>query len=332
MYPNRFSVQTRTFGRAGTRCLAAFACLLILGIASCKSSPPTVAVIPRTCGTWLWEAEHTGAARTAPQYGLRVYWTAPMRDDDVQGQIQILDQCLKRKVSGVIVSPIEALPLRTPVQSALDAGAPVVVVGTDLGLAPGRKLAYVLNDETLGGQMAAQRVGARLGGKGAIAILGISPQLTSTLERERSLEKTLAVQFPGIRVVFRSLALPTVSQEQQVAEKLLVDGEHVDAIVALTEASTRGAFYALTEFNRTRATPLIGFDQNILAPIRTGEIDSVIIQNTFQMGRDAMTLMAQEIAGSNHAPYVVVPPQLVTRDTIDSAPVAQTLDLAWFKP
>jgi ribose transport system substrate-binding protein len=332
MYQNTVTIQKATFWQAGKRGLAAFAGALILGIASCKSPPPTIAVIPRTCGTWLWEAEHTGAARTAPRYGLLVYWTAPMRDDDVQGQIQILDQCLKRKVSGVIVSPIEALPLRTPVQNALDAGAPVVVVGTDLGLTPGKKLAYVLNDEKLGGQMAAQRVGARLGGKGDIAILGISPQLTSTVERERSLERTLADQFPGIRVVFRSLALPTVSQEQQVAEKLLVDGEHVDAIVALTEASTRGAFYALTEFNRTLATPLIGFDQNILAPIRTGEIDSVIVQNTFQMGQDAMTLMAQEISGSNHAQYVVVPPQLVTRDTIDSAPVTQTLDLAWFKP
>ncbi len=332
MYQNTVTIQKATFWQAGKRGLAVFAGALILGIASCKSPPPTIAVIPRTCGTWLWEAEHTGAARTAPRYGLLVYWTAPMRDDDVQGQIQILDQCLKRKVSGVIVSPIEALPLRTPVQNALDAGAPVVVVGTDLGLTPGKKLAYVLNDEKLGGQMAAQRVGARLGGKGDIAILGISPQLTSTVERERSLERTLADQFPGIRVVFRSLALPTVSQEQQVAEKLLVDGEHVDAIVALTEASTRGAFYALTEFNRTLATPLIGFDQNILAPIRTGEIDSVIVQNTFQMGQDAMTLMAQEISGSNHAQYVVVPPQLVTRDTIDSAPVTQTLDLAWFKP
>lgn len=314
------------------RCLAILACAVSLGIASCRSAPPTIAVIPRTCGTWLWEAEHTGAARTAPHYGLLLYWTAPMRDDDVQGQIQILDQSLKRKVRGVIVSPIEALPLRTPVQNALDGGTPVVVVGTDLGLAPGRNLAYVLNDEKLGGQMAAQRVGNRLGGKGDIAILGINLQLTSTVERDRSLERALADEFPGIRVVFRSLALPTVSQEQQVAEKLLVDGVHVDAIVALTEASTRGAFYALTEFNRTLATPLIGFDQNILAPIRTGEIDAVIIQNTSQMGREAMTLMAQEIAGSKHAPYVVVPPQLVTRDTIDSAPVTQALDLAWFKP
>ncbi len=296
-----------------------------------RQSPPTIAVIPRTCGTYLWEAEHTGVARTAPAFGLNVYWNAPMREDDVQGQIEILAKALKRGVKGVIVSPVEALPLRTPVFNALQAGTPVVVVGTDLGLAPSKNLAYVLNDERSGAQMAARRIGKLLQGHGSVAILGISKQLTSNAERARSLETTLAAEFPDIHVVFRRLALPTVSQEQQVAEKLLVEGPHVDAILALTEASTRGAFYALIEFSRTLTTPLVGFDQNLLAPIRTGEIDSVVIQNTYQMGRAAMKLMAEEVKGGTTQQYVMVQPELVTRETIDSNAVKETLDLEWFR-
>ncbi len=297
----------------------------------CKRTPPTIAVIPRTSGTWLWEAEHTGVERAAGKYGLNVYWNAPMREDDVQGQIEILAQVLKRGVSGVIISPVEALPLRTSVHNALQGGTPVVVAGTDLGLAPGKNLAYVLNDEQRGGQLAARRIGMLLKGHGSIAILGISKQLTSTAERARSLETTLADEFPDIQVVFRSLALPTVSQEQQVAEKLLVEGAPVDAIVALTEASTRGAFYALTEFNRTLTTRLVGFDQNILAPIRTGQIDSVVVQNTNQMGRAAMELMDSELNGGARQGYVVVEPLLVTPENIDSDAVKEILDLAWFK-
>jgi len=299
---------------------------------ACNRSEPIIAVIPRTSGTYLWEAEHTGVQREAAMRGLHVYWNAPMREDDVQGQIEILAQALKRRVSGVIVSPVEALPLRTSVRNALQNGTPVVVVGTDLGLAPGKNLAYVLNDEQSGGQMAARRIGKLLKGQGTVAILGISKQLTSNAERARSVETTLSVEFPGIHVVFRSLALPTVSQEQQVAEKLLEDGEHVDAIVALTEASTRGAFYALTEFKRTSTTPIVGFDQNILAPIRTGQIDSVIIQNTRQMGRAAIELVAQEINRQTPQNYVIVQPELVSSETIDSDRVKQTLDLSWWAP
>lgn len=293
--------------------------------------PPVIAVIPRTCGTYLWEAEHTGIAQTAPAYGLRVYWNGPMREDDLQGQIDILSEALARGMRGIILTPIAALPLRVPVRKAVEEGVPVVVVGTDLGLTPGKNLAYVLNDEERGGQVAARRIGIRLNGRGNVAILGINRELTSTAERALSVERTFAKEFPGITVTFRSVARPTVSQEQQVAEKMLVEGGKIDAIIALTEASTRGAFYALTEFNRTTTTPLVGFDQNLLVPIRTGEIDSVVIQDTNQMGRDAMRLMDEELHGGAQQAYVTVEPKLVTKQTIDSPAIQQILSLSWYK-
>jgi ribose transport system substrate-binding protein len=293
--------------------------------------PPVVAVIPRTCGTFLWEAEHKGVARAAPAYGLKIYWNGPMREDDLQGQIDILSEALDRGMRGIIISPIAALPLRVPVEKAVEHGIPVVVVGTDLGLNPGKDLAYVLNDEQLGGQMAARRIGEQLKGHGMVAILGINRELTSTAERALSVDRTFASEFPGITVAFRSVARPTVSQEQQVAEKMLVEGGRIDGIVALTEASTRGAFYALTEFNRSAQTPLVGFDQNLLAPIRTGEIDSVVIQNTDQMGRAAIQLMDEELHGGSRQARVIVEPKLVTKQTIDSPAIQGILDLSWYK-
>ncbi len=296
-----------------------------------RRKPLVIAVIPRTCGTYLWEAEHKGVARTAPAFGLTVYWNGPMREDDLQGQIDILTEALNRGMRGVILSPIAALPFRVPVENAIARGVPVVIVGTDLGLAPNKDLAYVLNDEQRGGQMAARRIGKRLKGRGTVAILGINRELTSTAERALSVERTFASEYPGITVVFRSLARPTVSQEQQVAEKMLVEGGRIDGIVALTEASTRGAFYALTEFSRTATTPLVGFDQNLLAPIRTGEIDSVVIQDTDQMGRDAMELMNEELHGGAKQARVIVEPKLVTRQTIDSPSIQDILDLSWYK-
>ena len=253
-----------------------------------------------------------------------------MREDDVQGQIDVLTNAIRRGVQGVIISPVEALPLRTPVHRALEHGIPIVVIGTDLGLTPGKDLAYVLNDEHLGGQMAARRIGGLLHGEGTVAVMGISNQLTSTAERARSLETTLTEEFPHIQVVFRSLALPTVSQEQQVAEKLLAKNADISAIVALSGSSTRGAYYALTEFDKTSAIHLVGFDQNLIAPIRTGGIDSVIMQNTHEMGRAAMTLMNEELHLGVPQSRVILQPLLVTRANLDSDMVKGILDLRWF--
>lgn len=298
----------------------------------CRRGPLTVAVVPRTCGTWLWEAEHTGAAREALRHSISVYWNAPMREDDVQRQIDILASAVKRHMTGVIIAPIEDLPLRTPLQRTVHAGVPVVVVDSDLGLPPGKTLTYVLNNETLGGQMAARRLGKILHGKGTVAIVGINNKLASMEERARSLERTLAEEFPAVHVVFRSLALPTVAQEQQVAERMLASGIHPDAVVTLSEPATRGMYFALIEFNENGKIPLLGFDQNLLAPVRTGEIDSVVIQNTFEIGRVAMLAMSRELDHEPVEARYTVEPRLVTRETIDSAEVRQTLDLDWYRP
>ena len=178
--------------------------------------------------------------------------------------------------------------------------------------------------------MAARRLGEILHGQGTVAVMGISNQLTSTAERVRSLETTLAAEFPRIHVVFRSLALPNVSQEQQVAERLLAQNAQIDVIVALSEASTRGAYYALTGLDKTSAIHLVGFDQDLLAPLRTGGIDAIVMQNTYRMGREAMTLMAKELHGGTEQTHIQLQPLLVTRANMDSAAVRETLDLSWF--
>lgn len=305
---------------------------LILAGTGCKHAHPVIAVIPRTCGTALWEPEHAGVAAVARERGFDIYWNAPMRDDDIQAQIALIDKSLERGYAGIIVSPIETLPMRTPIQRVLAQGVPVVVVGTQLGFPPGPKLSYVLSDEQAAGEMAARRIGSILGGKGSIAILGINPQLTSNVERERSLEVTLAREFPDIHVAVRQFGLSSVPQEQEAAEELLAKDEKMDAVVALSLESTRGAYYALVEFGKAGVIKLVGFDQDLIPPVRNGGIDSVVVQNTYEMGSLAMDLIDRALQGQGGARVLEVPPVLMTRENVDSAQIRQILNLAWWPP
>jgi len=298
--------------------------------AACKRSPETIAVIPRTCGTALWEPEHAGVAAVARSVGLNIYWNAPMRDDDTQTQISLIEKSIERGMAGIIVSPIQTLPLRTPIRRVLAQGIPVVVIDTELGIPAGPTLSYVLNDEESGGRIAAQRVGLILGGKGSIAIVGIQPELNSNTVRERSFESTLSKDFPGIRIVARRLGLSSMPQEQHNAEQLLAASQPLDAIVALSLAATRGTYYALAEFGKVQTIKLVGFDQDLIPPIRDGGIDSVVVQNTFELGRIAMDLMNREIHGAPAAAKVNVEPVLMTRDNVDSAEMRQIENMSWW--
>jgi len=309
-----------------------FLLVVSLSTAGCKRTPSTVAVIARTGGTALWEPEHAGAATEARSAGLNLYWNAPMRDDDTQTQISLIEKSVDRGMAGIIVSPIESLPMRTPVRQVLARRIPVVVIDTELGIPASPKLSYVLNDENVGGQIAARRIGLILQGKGNIAIVGIGPQLESNTVRERSFETTLRHEFPEIHVVARRLGLASVPEEQHIAEELLAGSQSLDAIVALSLASTRGTYYALVEFGKVHTIKLVGFDQDLIPPIRDGGIDSVVVQNTFEMGRIAMELMNREIHGTGGSSEVSVEPFLMTHENVDSVEIRRILNLSWWSP
>ena len=297
---------------------------------ACNPSPKLVAVIPRSCGTVLWEPQHAGAAHVALKNGVELYWNAPPREDDVEGQIALLNKAVDRGLSGVILTPDETLPLRTPVRRIVSRGIPVVVVGTHLGIAPSERLSYVLTDDEAGGQLAARRLGTLLNGAGSVAVVGLNPQLTGIRARERSLESTLAHEFPNIHVVTRRLGHYSVPQEQQIAEDLLHEGVHIDAIVALSAGSTRGAYYALVEFGKVHTIKLIGFDQDLIPPLRTGGIDSVVMQRTYDMGQIAMNFMLSQLQGKATPGTTVLAPILMTHDNLDSPEVYRQLLANWW--
>ena len=305
---------------------------LALCCAGCKRTPPTIAVIPRTCGTALWEPEHAGVASVTRALGMNLYWNAPMRDDDTQTQISLIEKSVERGMAGIIVSPIQTLPMRTPIRRVLARGIPVVVIDTKLGIPPGPKLSYVLNDEQAGGQIAARRIGMILGGKGNLAVVGIQPELNSNTLRERSFESTLSNEFPDIHIVVRRLGLSSVPQEQHNAEELLTGSQSLDAIVALTLAATRGTYYALAEYGKARTIKLVGFDQDLIPPIREGGIDSVVVQNSFELGRTAMQTMNREFQGLSVDGEVKVQPVLMTRENVDSAEMRQIENMSWWSP
>jgi ribose transport system substrate-binding protein len=307
-----------------------FSAVLLISLSACKQEPIAIAVIPRACGTALWEPEHAGAAAAARARGMTVYWNAPTRTNDVQKQIALLEKVVAQHYRGIVLAPDETLALRTPIKSALATHTPIVVVGTELGIDPDSNLSYVLNDEAAGGRLAARRLGLILGGHGTVAILGIDPKLRSMTLRDKSFEDTLA-EFPHISVVARRPGQAIAAQEQETTEELFRSGITFDALVALSAEATRGAYYALTEFNQAGTIHLIGFDQDLLPPIRNGGLDSVVAQDTYEIGRLAINQIDGKLHGTQVRGKVIVQPKLLTRENMDSSEMRPVLTAHWWE-
>jgi ribose transport system substrate-binding protein len=321
------SAKSRLAARVGIT----FSALLLIALCACKREPLSIAVIPRACGTALWEPEHAGAAASARAHGMTVYWNAPTRTNDVQKQIALLEKVVAQHYRGIVLAPDETLALRSPIKHALAMHIPIVVGGTELGIDPDNNLSYVLNDEAAGGRLAARRLGLILGGRGTVAILGIDPKLRSMTLRDKNFEDTLAAEFPHISVVARRPGQAIAAQEQETTEELFQSRIGFDALVALSAEATRGAYYALIEFNQAGTIHLIGFDQDLLPPIRNGGLDSVIAQDTYEIGRLAVNQIDGKLHGATVAEKVIVQPKLLTRENMDSSEMRPVLTAHWWE-
>ncbi len=300
----------------------------LLGLGCHSSKAGLIALIPRTTGTRLLEQEHQGAEIAAARFGTRIYYNAPDREDDIEGQISFVDRVSPARFSGLILSPSHALALITPVRRALDRGVPIVILGSPLPLPPRDRLHYVLNDEDVGGKLAAQRVALLTHGHGTVLVLGENPDIYGIMTRVRSLETALSQHSPDVRVIKMQGTFNTL-REQQTAERALKDNPDVKVIVALMWSSARGAISVIQDSARHSAMKVIAFDPDEFPISYSSDIpslDSVVVEDTRIMGRKAVEIIQQEVEHAPAPSVVIVKPVLITRDNHDDPSVQALID------
>jgi ribose transport system substrate-binding protein len=297
-------------------------------VVGCHSrAPVTIAVIPRTAGTFLWEPMHVGAELAAQKTGLNVYWNAPTREDDIQGQITLLEKVVARGYKALILAPDHELALITPVRLALSHGLATVIVGSSLPIPAGGKLSYILNDDEEAGRLAARCVAQILQNKGSVIVLGIDPDIAGIMIRARSLEKALQ-DYPSIKIVDKRIGAFNTPYDQQIAEESLRQHPAVTAIVALTSTSTRGSSIAINHMEHK--IHLVGFDDlDDLRPLREGRVDAIITQNSREMGFQAVTNLAAQLHGHFVPGETKIPPVMLTSKNVDSPETRRLLSNTW---
>lgn len=305
--------------------------LLTLNLACKSPRHATIAVIPETTAQELTESEHAGAERAAKALGWNIYWNGPSREDDFPQQIHLVYEAIDRNVAGLVLSPDHAVALISPVRSALARGTPTVIVGTPLGTSPGGNLVFVVNDEVATGQLAAERASFYLKPDDQVAVLGVDPNILGSIERADAFEAVIRQRFPGVRIIERRSVSFSVAEAEESVEQTIRSVPGLRVIVTLSISQTLAAVNALRVSNSKGKIALIGCDQDLdlMLHLRLGDIDSIVAENTQQMGYEAIQIIHQRLLGEHTDSKIVVEPILVTKQNIDSAAVQNVLDMDW---
>src|SRR2546421_5857668 len=182
----------------------------VVAAASCKragsgnSKKLTIAVIPKGTSHEFWKSIHAGAIKAArelstPGAEVEVIWKGPLREDDREQQIQVVEGFISQGVDGIVLAPLDNRALVRPVEEAKSAGVPTVII--DSALDSNSITSFVATDNRKGGQLAADRLGQLLNGKGKVLLLRYQEGSASTQDREDGFISELKAKFPNIELV-----------------------------------------------------------------------------------------------------------------------------------
>jgi ribose transport system substrate-binding protein len=285
-----------------------------------------VAVIPKGTSHEFWKSIHAGALKAARELSgegvqVTVDWKGPLREDDREQQIQVVENFISQGVDGIVLAPLDDRALVRPVEEARRAGIPTVII--DSALASEAIVSFVATDNFKGGELAAERLGSLLQGKGRVLLLRYQEGSASTHEREEGFIKRLQERYPAIELISSDqYAGPTRDTAKRAAENLLNRyGEQIQGIFCPNESSTAGMLLALQDIGKAGHVFFVGFDatESLIEALRNKQLHGLVVQNPFNMGYLGVRTMVRHLRGEPVEKRIDTGVMLITLENLSTA-------------
>jgi len=292
----------------------------------------TLAVIPKGTTHVFWKSVQAGADEAGKELGVEIIWKGPLKEDDKDQQIRVVEDFVTRGVDGIALAPLDDAALRTPVTNAQAAGIPVLIFDSALKDVP--VVSFVATDNKVAGKLGGLRLAELLGGKGKVILLRYQEGSASTAEREAGFLEAMA-ENPGITVVSKDqYAGATTETAQKSSENLLLAftaGEKlsVDGIFTPNESSTFGMLRALQDAGMAGSVKFVGFDSSdlLLEALKKNQLNALVVQNPRKMGYEAVRNLVAHLRGNKVEPRVDTGTAVVDAKNLDTSETKAILGL-----
>jgi len=294
--------------------VAAFALAGSLLLTSCQNADRAaegqakellLAVIPMGTTHEFWKAIHAGARAAADELGARILWKGPLKEDDRNEQVQIVETMIAAGVDAIVLTPLDDRALIPPVIEAKKEGIPTVIFNS--ALAGDHHVAYISTDNRRGGRLAAEHIGKLMNGRGNLILIRVLESVEGGRQREEGFLEVIREKFPGMTILSdNQYAGITTETAYQTTENLLSRFQEVEAIFTPNESSTFGCLRALQDHNLAGKVIQVGFDTSskLIEALEKGALAGLVLQDPFRMGYESVKAAVAHLRGQPYEKYV----------------------------
>ncbi|WP_068675044.1 ribose ABC transporter substrate-binding protein RbsB [Oceanobacillus sp. Castelsardo] len=228
--------------------------------------------------------------------------------DDAATEISGIEDLIQQNVDVLLVNPTDSAAVSSAVQSANNAGIPVITI--DRSADKGEVETLITSDNVAGGEMAADFILEHLGENAKVAEIEGIAGASATRERGEGFHNIADEQ---LDIVASQPADFDRTKGLTVMENTLQGNGDIQAVFAHNDEMALGALEAIKAAGKDIV--VIGFDgvEDAIASVEAGELTATIAQQPDLMGQEAVSTVEKVLNGEEIEEVIKVPLELKTK-------------------
>ncbi len=285
---------------------AAGAALALAAMTACSSASgpsdggsgddtPKIAIVLKTLSSEFWQNLKSGAEEKAKELGIELEVFAANSEDDVEGQVTLLQNAIGKGFDAIGVAPISNVNLNNGIAEATKAGIYTVDIDEyvdvdNLAGLGGAVQAFVTTDNEAVGELAGGYIVDQLGGSGQVAIIEGKAGVVSGDDRKNG--ATSAFEEAGLDIVASQPADWDRTKAYNLAQDYIGKYPDLAAIYCANDTMAMGAQEAVEGSGKDIV--VVGTDGNsdAVASVEAGDLSATVKQDSAEVGAQAVELLA----------------------------------------
>ncbi|USK70248.1 ribose ABC transporter substrate-binding protein RbsB [Peribacillus asahii] len=267
----------------------------------------TVGVSISTLNNPFFVSLKEGIEAKAKEKGMEV--SVVDAQDDTAKQVSGIEDLILKKVDLLIINPTDSAAISSAVQSANEAGIPVITV--DRSADEGEVVTFIASDNVAGGEQAAKYIVEQLGENAKVVELEGVSGASATRERGEGFHNIADKQ---LDVLSSQTAEFDRTKGLNVMENMLQGNKDIQGVFAHNDEMALGAIEAIKATGKDIL--VVGFDGNedALKAVEAGDLSATVAQQPALIGEEAIAAAEKILKGEKVEETISVPLKLVTKE------------------
>ena len=280
----------------------------------CDTSALTIGYATKSATNQGWIIINAGATDAAADAGAELIEVGPSNENDITTQIPVIEDLINREVDALAIAPTDSAGVVPTVERANEAGIPVVAV--DTAIEGGDVASFVATDNLSAANQQADLVGDAIGGEGTVIYVAGSQAQQTGRDRQNGFVDQMATSYPDVEVLVVSTEWDATAGQNGVTDLLNANPD----VAAIAHAWDGATMASLAAVESAGVDPFIaGFDgaPNSIAAMQRGEVDLIVAQSLYQIGRDGIETAIKAACGEEVAD-INTGEAILTAETVDA--------------